>query len=446
MEQYNLAKSMGSGSFFRSLFFSLFKNKKKAKESHRESRQEAQWERAYADITEVNFTEIFASRLTNYTLDGFSISCDDEHINDALENVFKKSYKWVQMSYGIGRTFLIPYIAGGKIYTDIIPQSRAWVTSIVGDDILGIGVIADVRVDGNRRYYRLTSYDYDIETKTFTIENKATNENGGEVPLSTFEEWADIEPIIEIKGVERPLFAACDCPKDNRSTDRLQGAPITYGAEQTIKEIQDVIKQYKEEFELKQSWLGVDRVMLDKNGNPDSRLFKTFNGATTENLFEIFSPDIRDGAYRSRLEELFGLLEKQVGTSNGILTQSDQENVTATQIRRSRYDTSSIVERMRRDIDECIEILAYAYSVYYSMLGVSTNENYELRIVWSDRILYDEEERFRTLMEGRSANAIRDEEIRQFIFPNEKYEDAVAIVQEIRDSRPVEEFPDFFGS
>ena len=442
MEQNRQAQG-GLWLFFRKLFFNLFK--KDNTESYLESRVEGKWEADYERIDKINFTEIFASRLTNYTLDGVSIDCDNDDIAETVEQLMDKSYKWVQMAYGVGRVFLVPYIAGGKIYTDIIPQGRAWVTSMIGDDILGVGVLADIRFKNNRRFFRLTSYEYDKKAKTFTIENKATNESGAEIALSTFAEWADIEPIITLRGVESPLFAFCDSPKDNRTTDKLQGAPITFGCEETIKEIRDTMKQYCDEYELKQAWLGVDRIMLGKDGKPDSRLFKTFEGATAENLFEIFSPDIRDNSYRQRLLDLFGKLEKQVGTSNGILTPADTANATATQVRRSMYDTLAMVERMRNSIEKAVKALCYCYEVYFPFVGKATPAEYNLRIVWADRMLYDEAERFQNLMQARSANAVKDEEIRQHLFPNETAEERAAAVQEIRDNKPEPEIPSFFG-
>ena len=429
--------------FFRNLFFKLFK--KDSSESNLDSRKEGKWEEEYERIDRINFAEIFATRLTNYTLDGFSFDCDNDDITEAVEKLMDKSYKWVQMAYGVGRVFLVPYITGGKIYNDIIPQGRAWTTAMQGDDILGIGVLADIRVKNNRRFYRLTSYDFDPETKTFPIENKATNESGAEVALSTLKEWADIEPIITLKGVEKPLFAFVDCPKDNRTTDKLQGAPITFGCEDTIQEIRDTMKQYAEEYDLKQSWLGVDKLMLGKDGKPENHLFRTFDGKSTENLFEIFSPDIRDNSYRQRLLDLFGKLEKQVGTSNGILTPADTSMATATQVRRSMYDTLAMVGRMRESIDKAIRALCYCYEVYFPFIGKATPKQYNLRLYWEDKMMQDTTERFQNLMQGRSANAVKDEEIRQFLFPNETAEERAAAVQEIRESQPEPTIPDFFG-
>ena len=428
--------------FFRKLFFTLFK--KDSSESNLDSRKEGEWEKDYERIDRINFAEIFATRLTNYTLDGFSFDCDNDDITEEIEKLMVKSYKWAQMAYGVGRVFLVPYVAGGKIYTDIIPQGRAWTTAIVGDDVYGIGVLADIRVKNNRRFYRLTSYELDPETKTFTIENKATNENGAEVALSTFKEWADIEPTITLKGVEKPLFAFVDCPKDNRTTDKLQGAPITYGCDDTIQEIRDTMKQYASEFDLKQSWLGVDKLMLGKDGKPDNHLFRTFDGKSTENLFEIFSPDIRDNSYRQRLLDLFGKLEKQVGTSNGILTPADTSMATATQVRRSMYDTLAMTERMRKSIDKAIRALCYCYEVYFPFIGKATPKEYNLRLYWEDKMLQDTSERFQQLMQAKGS-AVKDEEIRQFLFPNETAEERAAAVQEIRENQPEPTIPDFFG-
>ena len=442
MEQ-NRQTQGGLWLFFRNLFFNLFK--KKSKESNLDSRKEGEWEAEYERIDRINFGEIFATRLTNYTLDGFSFDCDNDDITEVIEQLMAKSYKWTQMAFGVGRVFLVPYITGGKIYNDIIPQGRAWATSVVGDDVLGIGVLADIRVKNNRRFYRLASYEFDANTNTFTIENKATNESGTQVALSTFEEWADIEPIITLKGVEKPLFAFVDCPKDNRTTDKLQGAPITFGCDDTIQEIRDTMKQYAEEYDLKQSWLGVDKLMLGKDGKPDSHLFRTFDGKSTENLFEIFSPDIRDNSYRQRLLDLFGKLEKQVGTSNGILTPADTANATATQVRRSMYDTLAMVERMRKSIDKAIKALCYCYEAYFPFVGKTTPNQYNLRLYWEDRMLYDDAERFQQLMQARSAKAVKDEEIRQHLFPNETAEERAAAIQEIIDSQPEPVIPDFFG-
>jgi hypothetical protein len=411
-----------------------------------ESGEEAAWESRYQDILKANFTEIFANRLTNYALSGSVIDCDDPSIDEVLQRAVSKWYKWVQMAFGVGRVFLVPYCIVDQIYTDIIPQGRAWVTGMRGDDLTSIGVLADVRFVNREMYARITSYEWNPTTKSFVIENKAIRRNGSEVPLSVIKEWETIEPRIVIEGVEASLFAYVDSPKDNRGTDRLQGAPITYGCDSTIKEIWECFEQYREEYDKKQTWLGVDSVMLDKNGRTDpSNLFKTFNGKSTEDLFEIFSPDIRNSAYKERIMELFARLEKQVGTSSGILTPAETSNATATQVRRSMYDTLAIVSRMRDSIEKAVDKLAYIYTVYLSLLGIPYQQEYTVRKSWSDDMVSDRTEQFSELMQGYGVDAVKPEEIRAFLFPSETTEESAAAVQEIKEQKPDSVIPDFFG-
>lgn len=425
---------------FRNLF------KKKLSESWKESGEEGTWDSEYREDKKINFAEIFANRLTNYTLSGSTITCDDPEISTALGRAVAKWYKWTQMAYGVGRVFLIPYCIGDEIHTDVVSQGRAWTTKMRGDDVIGIGVIADVRFVDREMYTRLTSYEWNYDTKEFVIENKAIRRNGSEVPLSVIEEWASIEPYIAIQGAERPLFAFVDCPKDNRRTDSPQGAPITYGCDDTIAEIREAIQQYCDEYDLKQTWLGVDRAMLDKNGQPDkSKLYKTFIGKNTESLFEIFSPDIRDAAFRSRFLDLFARLEKQVGTSSGILTPAETSNATATQVRRSMYDTLAIVNRMRSGIETAIDTLGYIYTVYFDLLGIAYDSNYSIAKVWSDDMTTDRDQQFSEMMQAHGADAVKTSEIRRFIYPGETPEEAEAAVQEIRESKPEPVIPDFFG-
>ena len=437
-------KTFGGLFRFREAFKRLFK--KKLTEPLMESGVEASWEDRYKEAIHFNLTEIFAARMTNYTLSASSVECTDENIGEALSSAVAKWYKWVQMAYGVGRVYLVPYCVGDSIYTDVIPQGRAWTTSRRGDMVTGIGTLSDVRWIGKEMFARLTSYEWDEQTKEFAIENKAVRRNGSAVDLGTIAEWADIPPIMVIKGAEKPLFAFVDCPKDNRTTDELQGAPLTYGCDETIEDILECFAQYRDEYDLKQTWLGLDRAMLDKNGRPDnSKLYKTFIGKNTESLFEIFSPDIRDAAFSARILHLFAKLEKQVGTSSGILTPADTANATATQVRRSMYDTIAMVKRMRHSIDTAVDRLCYIYTVYLTLLGKPYDPDYLAQKDWSEDMWVDRQEQFMEIMQAHGAKAVKTEEVRRFVLPYETAEEAEEAVKAIRESEPEPAIPEFFG-
>lgn len=419
---------------------------KAPQESRFNSHVEEVWEKMYKDITLMNFAEIFANRLTNYTLDGAEAICDDEQINECLQSCWDMNRKWEQMAYGLGRVYLVPYVMNNKIYTDIIPQSRVEVMATDGNDPVSIAVLADVRSKDNKWYERWTLYEFNEQAKTFLIQNKATERNGrGEIALNVFDDWATIEPEIVIQGVEKPLFSYVDCPKDNRQSDLPQGASIVFGCEDTIAEIRKTLVEYSKEYDLKRTFVGVDRMMVDKKTGRVPDIFKTFEGKSTESLFEIFSPDIRSDAYKNRLLDLFSMLEKQVGTSSGILTPAETNMGTATQVRRSAYDTMALVETARRSIVKAIERLCYCYDIYLTVIGVGHSSDYAISYKWKDSMLKDINEEFSRLLQAQHSDIVSKAEVRKLLFPDETEEEAEKALQEIMDAKPEEDFSQGFG-
>ena len=158
-------------------------------------------------------------------------------------------------------------------------------------------------------------------------------------------------------------------------------------------------------------------------------------GTGTSDLFSVYSPDIRDQAYRDRLLHLFARLEKQVGTSSGILTPADTSMATATQVRRAMYDTWAMVGRMRASIEAGMHSVAYGYYVMLAVVGTPVQE-YALTFDWSDDLLTDSAEQFTQIAQGHSAGVVSDVEYRRFFYPNESPEEAQKVLDEINKNKP----------
>lgn len=430
----------------------LFSLGGKSRESYLDQRVEERWDADYKSKLRINFVEIFANRLSTYAMSGSTISCDDETLDELLYSVWGRASKWLPLALGVGRVYLVPYILGDQVYTDYIAQSNVIATDFNGEDLVGFVCVSDVKTVGDKRYARLTHHQFDADAKTYTVTNKAVLQRaggfGGDVPLSAVPEWADLLPEITFTGVEDRPFGFVDSPKDNRNADKLQGASICDGCQGTIQEIYDTIQQYMIEFDHKRSVLGVDRTMIDqdtmqRNGGrvaiaQEYILTESTGrlGTGGSDLFSVYSPDIRDAAYRDRLLHLFGRLEKQVGTSTGILTPADTSMATATQVKRAMYDTWAMVGRMRTSIEAAMHSLAYGMTVMLSVIGVSVAENYALTFDWSQDMLKDSTEEFSQISQGHSAKVLSDVEYRRFFYPNESPEEAQAALEEIRKSQP----------
>lgn len=413
-------------------------------------RQELELNDAYAEnykkIDEMNFDAIFGNKLANYVVDDsiFEVQGENqraESLNNIAKLFWKKSKKAISIAFGVGGIAIVPYVKGGKVYFNMIEQNRITIDEMDGELITGATVLADVKETTNlsltTTYMRWTNYK--IVSNNLLITQKYTDEKGKEISTPDF--WNSIVPKRIITNVDRVPFGFIKSPVNNRKTEDKYGVPITYGAEGTIKEIKDTLKQIAREFKLKQTFVGTDYTMFAKNADgtpklPVDGLYKLFNGSSDKDFWQVFDPAIRDSSFYARLEELYSRLEKEIGTSQGILTKPKTENATATEIRRSMYDTFTIVDDMRTNVEEAMKDFIYACNVFYNAFTTTPMGDYELYFDWSYALVEDSAETFSNLVVGVDKGVIKKVELRNWLKPSESLEQSELAIQEIESNNP----------
>ena len=133
------------------------------------------------------------------------------------------------------------------------------------------------------------------------------------------------------------------------------------------------------------------------------------------------------------------ILEHEIGTSAGILSQVNTQNATATEIKRSMYDTFTIVDDMRTNVEKAMEDFMYSANVLANAYNISPNGEYELSFEWSYSLLEDTQAEFNQLVTANSKGIISDVELRQWLKPDESLEDAQKAIEEIRTNEPTVE-------
>lgn len=128
-------------------------------------------------------------------------------------------------------------------------------------------------------------------------------------------------------------------------------------------------------------------------------------------------------------------MEKQVGTSRGILTEPATRGATATEIKAGLYDTYAIVELMRTGIEQGLDRLAYAMDVLNNFYGLSPMGDYEMSFDWSYSMIESSQESFNQLVTAAQVDAVDPAEIRQYIMPDETLEEAQARCNEIKAAK-----------
>lgn len=369
----------------------------------------------YMDISKINFNAIFSNRLAVKTVSDSTveISADNlraELLNEALQDVWGKIKNITSTALGVGGCMLIPYVQDGKILFNSIKQNRVIINSRKGDKITSATVIADSRIIDNNLYYRFVNYN--VENNVLYITNRVTNASG--VP-ATVEEWKDIQDIA-ISNVDRALFGFIKSPIDSRSNVDDYGVPITYGCRETINDINKCLEQIRDEYKLKEVRLQVDDRTLDRDPKTGevklkSKLFLKGHSANGE-LFNVFDPAIRDSAFYTRLVNLFELLEKQVGTSKGILTAPATYGATATEIKAANGDTFALVTDIRKSIEIGIEDYIYACDVLANYYGITPPGDYDIKYDWSYAMIESTTETWQQMKDLQSAGGLSKAELR----------------------------------
>ena len=403
-------------------------------------------ERKYLELRGYNITAIFAAKLASFTVADSTVevigdNARAELLADAVKRTWKKSKKFVSKAFGTGGVLLIPYVTGRKIYVDIVPQSAMLINRMNGDDLRAVSIVADSAKYNKEVYFRWTDYDLD-DNGLLTIRQRATKSSGAVVPLSTVPAWVRISDEMTISGLTQLPFAYLKNPTDNRISDANYGVPVTFGCDEKIREIIECQDDIRREYKLKKPIVGMDKTLFDvKDGHrhlPVTGLFMPVTPSglnTTGKLWDVYDPAIRDSAYYTRLVHLCEELEKQVGTSRGILTEPSSHGATATEIKAANHDTFTIVQDMRTAVEDAMDALVYAMDVLANAWNLSPMGEYELSYDWSYAMVESTQETFNQLLASVTADAVEAAELRQFSFPDESLEEARERVAEIKQQK-----------
>lgn len=407
--------------------------------TEKEIEDNSRYAKIYENIDNINFNAIFSNKLANYTISDSNMNIDGDNqrvelLNKTGQSMWKKAKKWTSMALGYGGVIIVPYVKGGKIYYNLVPQDRLTIDETDGELITGATVLAEKKTIGgnvnSKTYFRWTNYQ--IQNGNLTITQQFSDDKGNKIPVPEF--WKDIQEVRTITNVDRVLFGYIKSPINNRRANDKYGVPVTYGCDATILEIKETMKQMVREYELKECFVGADVTMFNgKNALPSNGLFKKID-STSDDFFEVFDPQFRD--YTTRLQELYKRLEHEVGTSYGILSEVTTQNATATEIKKSMYDTFTLCDDMRSNIEKGLDDFFYACNVLANAFNLSPQGEYEVKFDWSYSLLEDTQTEWSQLTWAENKGIVSKVEIRQWLNPDETLEESEKAIAEIREQEP----------
>lgn len=147
-----------------------------------------------------------------------------DYLNEQLKPFLENIRNHIQPACALGGCAFKPYVSGKDIEVDVVQADAFFPTTFDTSNHMTGGIFVDQIKRGNYIYTRAEHHEFDSSKHTHTIENKAfiaksSYSLGREIPLTSVTEWADIQPIVTINNVDRPLFAYFKIPKQIDTTD-----------------------------------------------------------------------------------------------------------------------------------------------------------------------------------------------------------------------------------
>ncbi len=154
--------------------------------------------------------------------------------------------EYVEYGCALGGEVFKPYVSGDKLLVDVVQADCFFPTAFDSSGRMTGAVFTQQIVRENRIFTRAESHVFQngsevIQNKAFSSTSSATL--GGEIPLTTVPEWADISPQATISDIDRPLFAYFRIPLANNK-DRHSPLGISVFAN-AVKVIEDANQQYQ---------------------------------------------------------------------------------------------------------------------------------------------------------------------------------------------------------
>lgn len=340
-----------------------------------------------------------------------------------------------------------PNLDDGHIYFDWTMDWNFYPIAFDDSGNLCDVILPDSYTEGKTFYTRLERHT--LSKDGLKITQRAFKSNmkdslGVEISLSEVDRWSTLQPEATVKGIRDPLFGWFKvAAANNIDVDSPMGASVFAKAVDIIKEADIQYSRLLWEYEGSELAVDVDPTVLrpkkvqtedgaTKLEMPklNERLFRGLDMGTDE-LYRVFSPQIRDGNLLHGLNQLYIRVEDLCGLSRGTISDANVDARTATELMIIKQRSYATVSDNQRALEQCLKAVIKAMDTYATTYKLAPEGEYEVSFEWDDSILVDSFQEMNEKMTLLNLGVMGTSEFRQWYF-GETPAQAQAAVQAIR--------------
>lgn len=345
-----------------------------------------------------------------------------------------------------------PYPKDGHIYFDWTMDWSLYPIAFDDDGNLSDVIFRDTYTEGKTIYTRLERHV--VEGDNVKITQRAFKSNmrdaiGVEVNLSEVSQWSQLEPEATVKNSGGQMFGWFKVATANSiDVDSPMGASCFCKARDTIKEADLQYSRLLWEYEGSELAIDVDPTVLRPKKTEggglempklNQRLFRAVDADKGDrDLYNVFSPTIRDAALVNGLNQLLMRIEDQCGLARGTISDANTEARTATELRIVKQRSYATVADNQKALENCLKDVIRAMDVYATIYNLAPEGEYDVSFEWDDSIITDTEQQMNERMMLLNSGLISKAEFREWYFGETK-EQAVAAVEAIAEEQAAEQ-------
>lgn len=303
-----------------------------------------------------------------------------------------------------------PYLTENQVFVDCVQADRFFPIAFDSNGELTGGVFVAQKSIGRTIYTRLEHHEYKGGTHHITqraFRSSVSSFLGSPCSLTDVPEWAGIPPENYIYHLERPLFVYWKMPFANSIDDTSPlGVSVYAKAAETIEQFDRQYGRFLWEFESGERAIHASQELFKKGKSEElklpegkERLYRLVDDEIEDgkNLFQEFSPEIRDTSMINGMNTLLRQIEWQCGLSAGTLSDPQTVAKTATEILSSRQETYTTIADIQKSLEAALGQLFVSVCALGDAAKIAPKGSYDVAFKWDDSIITDKEERRKEL-------------------------------------------------
>lgn len=334
-------------------------------------------------------------------------------LNSILQDkILTKLRKNTEYGVALGGMVFKPYPANGKISIQCNKAYEYYPITFDSDGNITQCAFTEQITRGRTVYTRIELHSLNEAISTVTVDNLAFMSNntstlGNTISLEQVPKWADIAEHAELHDTDKLLCGFFIMPLTNVLDPNSALGMSIYG--RSIPRIHEADVRYTQiswEYESKETAIHASSSMFKQDkytGKPvlpkgKEKLYREVEystGASDKPFMDAFSPEIRDESYYNGYNHLLRMIEFECGLAYGSLSDANDVDKTAEEIKASKQRSFSTVADIQEALEKSLRdlISAIDYWITNDESVKVPDGDYTVTFEWSDSVVNSKDDK-----------------------------------------------------